>query len=192
MLGLLAALALVVFVTTGRESPSRDTSPAVTMEMGEAGWRTEWVSDRKGSTLGRQLSLYRPSLGTSDYRLEFTGRIIRNSLGWVFRVEDTKNYYVGKVSESAGRLILTRFAVIRGAEGPRTRITLPILPSAGALKVRLDAKRDRFTIYLQNEVVDDWQDDRLTAGGVGFLNERDERGQVDSVQISFPDGGIRQ
>ena len=190
--GLLAALALAAAVTIGRGSPSHDASPTVTTEMGEAGWLAEWVSDRKGSALGRQISLYRPSLGISDYRLEFTGRIDRNSLGWVFRAADTKNYYVGKVSESGGRLALTRFAVIRGVEGPRTRITLPLLAGAGALKVRLDARRSRFTIYLQNEVVDDWQDDRLTTGGVGFLNERDERGQVESVQISFPNGGIRQ
>jgi hypothetical protein len=186
--GLLAAFALAAAMTIGRGSPSHDAGPTMTTNMGEAGWENEWVSDRKGSALGRQISLYRPSIGIADYRLEFTGRIGLNSLGWVFRAADTKNYYVGKVSESAGRLALTRFAVIRGVEGPRTRLILPLLPGAGPLRVKLDARGSRFTIYLQNEVVDDWQDERLMTGGVGFLNEREERGQVDSVQISFPKG----
>ena len=59
------------------------------------------------------------------------------------------------------------------------------------LEVRLDARGPRFTIYLQNRVVEDWQDERLKAGGVGFLNEREEQGKVGSIQISFPKGGIR-
>jgi hypothetical protein len=37
--------------------------------------------------------------------------------------------------------------------------------------------------------VEDWEDDRLKSGGLGFLNEREERGQVQSIQISFPKGG---
>jgi hypothetical protein len=37
--------------------------------------------------------------------------------------------------------------------------------------------------------VEDWEDDRLKYGGVGFLNEREELGQVGSIQISFPKGG---
>ena len=194
VVGLLATFALAAAGLIGRGSSSPDVSPTVTMEMGEVGWVAEWVSDAMGSALGRQLSLYRPSIGMSDYRLEFTGRIDRKSLGWVFRAADTRNYYVGKVhvSKPSGRLAVTRFAVVRGVEGPPTRITLPLLPGTGALKVRLDAKRSRFTIYVQNEVVDDWQDDRLTTGGVGFLNERAERGQVESVQISFPKNGVSQ
>jgi len=186
--GLLSALALIAAVTIGRRSSSHEANPTLTTEMGGAGWLTEWVSDKRGLALGRQISLYRPSLGMSDYRLEFIGRINRNSFGWVFRVEDMKNYYVGKVSESAGRFTLTRFAVIRGVERSRSRIILPLLATAGAVKVRLDARRSRFTIYLQNEVVDDWQDDRLMTGGVGFLNESNEQGQVDSVQISILKG----
>jgi hypothetical protein len=168
--------------------------PAAAMETGGAGWVSEWVSDPRGSALGRQISLYRPSMGMSDYRLEFTGRIERKSLGWVFRAADTKNYYVGKVqvSEPTGRLAVTRFAVVRGVEGPRTRITLPLIPGSETLRVRLDAKQSQFTIYVQNEVVDDWQDDQVASGGVGFLSERDERGQVESVQISFPKNGVVQ
>jgi hypothetical protein len=53
------------------------------------------------------------------------------------------------------------------------------------LKVRLEARGPRFTVHVQNQVVEDWEDDRLKTGGLGFLNEREERGQVQSVQIAF-------
>jgi hypothetical protein len=58
----------------------------------------------------------------------------------------------------------------------------------GIIRVRVDAAGPRFTFYVQNQIVEDWEDDRLRTGGVGFINEREERGEVSSVQISFPKG----
>ena len=80
---------------------------------------------------------------------------------------------------------LVRYGVVRGVEDRHIEIPLPNVSSAGPLRVRLDAKRSRFTLYVQNQIVADWQDVRLQKGGVGFLSEREERGQVESVQISF-------
>jgi hypothetical protein len=54
----------------------------------------------------------------------------------------------------------------------------------------LEARGGRFTVYVQNQVVEDWEDDRLKAGSVGFLNEREERGKVESIRISFLRGGV--
>jgi hypothetical protein len=59
------------------------------------------------------------------------------------------------------------------------------------LKIRLDARGPRFTVTVQNQVVEDWEDDRLTKGGLGFLNEREELGEVQSIQIAFPKGRTR-
>jgi len=146
------------------------------------------VSDATGSARGRQLSLYRPSGSMSDFRFEFSGQIARQSLGWAFRVADTKNYYVGKLGiPSGGPLTFTRFAVIRGVESGRheTPIRLAVFP----LSVKLEAHGSRFTLYVQKQIVDDWEDNRLKTGAVGFLNERQEQGQVMSVQISFPHSG---
>jgi len=186
-LALMAAVGALVW-NLQRSSPAAEV--ADTMEMGSAGWVSEWASDSMGSARGRQISLYRPSMAMSDYRLEFTGRIERKSLGWVFRAVDSRNYYVGKLERAnpASPLRITRFAVIKGVEGPHVQRVLAA--AAGAWRVRLEAKGPRFTIYLQNQVVEDWEDDRLKAGGVGFLNEREERGQVESVRISFPRGGV--
>jgi hypothetical protein len=184
---LLVTLAYAAVHRTARPSSAPAEPPMATVEMGGAGWMSEWVADPTGSARGRQISLYRPSLPMSDYRLEFSGRIERKSLGWAFRRADARNYYVAKLqaSKPGAPLTLVRYGVVRGVEDSHIQIPLPDVSSAGALKVRLDAKRSRFTIYVQNQIVADWEDHRLKAGGVGFLSERDERGQVGGVQISF-------
>jgi hypothetical protein len=174
---------------------SKDSIVIAGPEMGGAGWITEWASDSAGSARGRQISLYRPSVSMSDYRLEFLGRIERRSLGWVFRAADSRNYYAAKLEAAqpgARALTITRFAVIRGFEGVHIQRTLRLDPGAGEmLKVRLEARGPRFTVSVQNQVVEDWEDDRLKSGGLGFLNEREERGQVQSVQIAFSERGPR-
>src|SRR5260370_36308581 len=106
------------------------------MEMGGAGWITEWASDAAGSARGRQLSLYRPSISMSDYRLDFLGRIDRRSLGWVFRATDSSNYYAAKLEApraGAGTLTITRFTVIHGFERRQIQRTLRLAPAAGEM-----------------------------------------------------------
>ncbi len=183
---ILAAAVIGLAMSLGRKP---EEAPAA-MNMGGAGWVSEWVSDPAGSARGRQLSLYRPSGAMSDFRFEFTGQIARQSLDWAFRVADTKNYYVGKLGiPSGGPLTFTRFAVIRGAEGPHheTPVRVAVFP----LNVKLEANGSKFTLYIQKQLVEEWEDNRLIAGMVGFLNERQEQGQVDSVQISFLKPGAR-
>lgn len=185
----LLLVTLAVAAVRRMEQPSAPPAetPKATVQMGEAGWIAEWVTDPVGSSRGRQISLYRPSLPMSDYRLEFGGRIERKSLGWAFRRADSRNYYVAKLEASrpGGAVNLIRYGVVRGVEDRHIQIPLAGVSSSGPLKVRLDAKRSRFTIYVQDQVVADWEDARLKTGGVGFLSERDERAQVQAVQISF-------
>jgi hypothetical protein len=163
------------------------TPPGV--EMGGAGWITEWASDAAGSARGRQLTLYRPSMAMSDYSVEFAGRIERRSLGWVFRAVDSSNYYAVKIeaAEPGTTLLnITRFAVINGVEGPHIQRPLLLNLSAGeTLRIRMVARGTRFTVSVQNQLADEWEDDQLKTGAVGFINERGERGQVGSLQISL-------
>ena len=188
----MVTIGLAAFRRTDKPSPAPEQAPVQTMEMGGTGWISEWVTDRIGSAQGRQISLYRPSVLMSDYRVEFNGQIERKSLGWVFRVADPRNYQVAKLQASrpGAPLTLVRFAVVQGVEDPHVSVKLPSVSGSGMLKVKLDANRSRFTIYVQNKVVEDWQDDRLKTGGIGFLNERDERGQVESVEVSFQKAGV--
>lgn len=193
---LLAMLGSASYLWLRQDRPASKESTVVSgTEMGGSGWMTEWASDSAGSARGRQITLYRPSVGMSDYNLEFLGRIERRSLGWVFRAADSNNYYVAKLeadSSSASTLTVTRFAVIRGFEGLHVQRMLTLSPGdSEMLRVRLEARGPRFTVYVQNQVVEDWEDDRLKSGGLGFLTEREESGQIGSIQISFPKGGKR-
>jgi hypothetical protein len=177
-------------------SPAAPPVSATGSEMGESGWVTDWASDPAGSRRGRQITLYRPSIGLANYRMEFVGRIERKSLGWVFRAADTRNYHVMKLEVvrhgAFPAVALTRFPVIQGVEGARVERMLPIMVRDDtAFSVRLDASGPRFAVSIQGQVVDVWTDDRLKTGGVGFLNEREERGKAHSIRIVFPLGSSK-
>jgi hypothetical protein len=57
--------------------------------------------------------------------------------------------------------------------------------------IRLDVRGPKFSTYIQGQQVDVWTDDQLKVGGVGFLNEREERGKVKSVSIRYLNGAAK-
>jgi hypothetical protein len=158
--------------------------------VGEQGWSTEWASDAAGSRRGRQLTLYRPSVGMSDYQFQFVGQIESKALGWVFREVDTKNYYGMKIENiRPGAMAISHFAVVEGRESSNSQKPVGIDARSGAAyRVKLAVEGPRFTLYVEGEPVDFWTDNRLKTGAVGFMNERDERGATSSVQFSFAKG----
>ena len=160
------------------------------VSVGEQGWSTEWASDAAGSRRGRQLTLYRPSVGMSDYQLQFVGQIESKALGWIFREVDTKNYYGMKIENiRPGAMAIAHFAVVEGRESSSAEKAVGIDARPGAAyRVKLDVNGPRFTLYIEGEPVDFWTDNRLKSGSVGFMNERDERGATSSVQFSFAKG----
>ena len=158
--------------------------------VGEQGWSTEWASDAAGSRRARQLTLYRPTVGMSDYQMGFVGQIESKAMGWVFREVDTSNYYAMKIENlGPGKMAITHFAVVEGRESGYSQRALGIDSRPGAsYRVRVDVTGPRFTTYVGGEPVDFWTDNRLKAGAFGFMNERDERGAASSLQLSFPKG----
>ena len=151
--------------------------------VGEGGWVEGWAGDPAGAHFGRQITIYRPSLKLSDYRVEFQGQIDTNSIGWVFRAADPENYYAMKLTQVASglapKLALYKFLIANGRQTQVGRV--PIDLAAGPdmmLHVRLDVRGPRFSTYVQGQQVDVWTDDQLKTGGVGFLNEREERGRI--------------
>ena len=79
--------------------------------VGEGGWVEGWAGDPTGLHAGRQITIYRPSLKLSDYRIEFQGQIDTKSIGWVFRAADPENYYAMKLQLVSQELPLTAGAV---------------------------------------------------------------------------------
>jgi hypothetical protein len=185
-IGIVLVLVGLFFVFSKSETSSAGRGVVV----GEQGWSTEWASDAVGSRRGRQITLYRPSTGLSDYQMQFTGQIESKALGWVFRAADTKNYYAMKIETlRPGAMALTHFAVVEGRESSTSQRPLSADARPGAVyRVKLDVTGPRFTIFIGGEPVDFWTDNRIKAGAVGFMNERDERGATSSVQFSFPQG----
>src|SRR5262249_27038263 len=150
--------------------------------------------DPTGAHVGRQITMYRPSLKLSDYRIDFKGEIETKSLGWVFRASDPENYYAMKLAiVTPGlepKIALLKYIVSRGKETQVGRVPVNLKVRLDTLyTVRMDVQGSKFVTYLQGEQMDTWNDDQLKTGGVGFLNEREERGRIKSVSLSLLNGG---
>ena len=164
--------------------------------MGEGGWVEGWGGDPAGVHAGRQITIYRPSLKLSDYRIEFQGSIETQSIGWVFRAADPENYYALKLlTVSSGlspKVALFKYLVLNGRQTQVGRVPIDLAVQADTVfSIRTDVRGPQFSTYIQGRQVDVWTDDQLKAGGVGFLNEREERGKVKSVSIRYLSGATK-
>ena len=155
--------------------------------MGEGGWVEGWGGDPAGLHAGRQITIYRPSLKLSDYRLEFQASIDAKSVGWVFRAADPDNYYAMKLmTVSSGlttKVALFKYLVANGKQTQvgRVPIDLAVQPDT-VFNVRVDIRGPQFTTYIQGQQVDSWTDDQLKIGGVG-LPERTRRAGKSEVGV---------
>jgi hypothetical protein len=164
--------------------------------MGEGGWVEGWGGDPTGLHAGREITIYRPSLKLSDYRIEFQGSIETQSIGWVFRAANPDNYYALKLmAVSSGlspKVALFKYLVINGRQTQVGRVPIDLMVRADTVfSIRTDVRGPQFSTYIQGQQVDVWTDDQLKAGGVGFLNEREERGKVKSVSIRYLNGAAK-
>jgi len=177
----------------GTAATSSD-GPGPSIMVGEGGWVQGWAGDTQGAHGGRQITIYRPSLKLADYRIEFQGQIETKSLGWVFRAADPDNYYAMKLAfVSTGlplKAALIKYMIFNGRETELGRIPLDLsVTNDTTFNIRMDVRGPRFNTYIQGQQVDVWTNDQLKTGGVGFLNERSERGKIKSVSISYLQGG---
>lgn len=161
--------------------------------LGEGGWVEGWGGDPNGLHVGRQITIYRPSLKLSDYRLEFEASIDVRSVGWVFRASDPQNYYAMKLMTVSNglspKVALFKYLVANGRQTQvgRVPIDLAVRPDT-MYDIRVDVRGPQFTTSIQGQQVDSWTDDQLKIGGAGFLNEREERSKVKSVSIRYLNG----
>jgi hypothetical protein len=157
---------------------------------GQGKWADSWKYSQAQFVEPGALALYSPTLPMADYSFEFLGQIGRRSLNWVFRAKDFKNYY-------AMRLVITkpgplpqasiiRYAVIDGKEVSVKTLPLPLPIKGDTLyRVRMEIKGDSFTTYVQGQVVDNFTDDRLTTGGIGFFTPQGDRTLLRWVEVSY-------
>ena len=203
-LGIVALIAVasigVYFQVTSKAKPSASSAKSSDMGMsimvGEGGWVENWAGDPNGQHGGRQITIYRPSLKLSDYRIEFQGQIDTKSIGWIFRAADPDNYYAMKLQLVSPELPLTvvlyKYIVLKGRQVQVGRVPIEVpVKNDTVFSIRVDVRGPKFNTYVQGQPVDVWTDDQIKSGGVGFLNERSERGKIKSVALSYLSGGTK-
>jgi hypothetical protein len=150
---------------------------------------TEWSFDATGFVRPGPLALYRPSVGLTDYQMQFLGLIDKKALSWVVRAADFDNYYVVKmVVVKPGPLPtigVTRYAVVNGKADSRSD-TLALIDARPDMlyRVRMDVNGDTFSLTVQGQMVDSWSEPRLRHGGVGFFSARGEESRLRWVQVT--------
>ncbi len=112
-----AALGLGIFLFLGRGETR--PKPAVETTTTSANWISNFATDAKSQ---RRVSVLRASMALPAYRLDFESSIQIKGLGWVYRAQDAKNYYVSKIElEKPGpnpEFAVVHYAVIDGVEQP--------------------------------------------------------------------------
>ncbi|MEP6536797.1 MAG: hypothetical protein ABJF23_15825 [Bryobacteraceae bacterium] len=166
-----------------------DFSRGLRFWAGDTNWSNSWAYDVHGGVKPGALALYTPTIGMSDYELEFTGEIGIKSLGWAFRAADTRNYYSVKLAVikpgPLPQVALVRSTVIDGKEGTATQVPLPFTVSNDQLyHVRMEVNGQFFTVNVQGHVVAFWSDERLKTGGIGFYSAKSEQSRLLAVRVT--------
>jgi hypothetical protein len=149
----------------------------------------EWSFDATGFVKPGPLAMYRPSLGLTDYQLQFLGLIDKQAMSWVVRAADFENFYVVKLVVLKGGPLptigVTRYSVVNGVADSRVDTVVPVDARTDMLyRVRMDVQGDNFTLLVQGQMVDSWSEPRLRHGGVGFFSARGEESRVRWVQVT--------
>lgn len=158
---------------------------------------TDWSTDWSGKPpRGERLSILRPSLNMSDYRIEFQGQIESKSLGWIFRAIDAKNYYALRLEiarpGAMAEIALVRTVLEAGQQKDRARIPLRTKFARDTVfKIRTDVEGPTFRTWIQGDLVDTWTDGRFKTGAFGLLTDAAGRAKLQMIQLSQLDGRAR-
>ncbi len=146
-------------------------------------WRVDVAGVRAGS-----LALFSPSIELSDYQFEFLARIENRSVTWVFRAAGFSDYYEATLTIVPGGGYELRRRVIAGGT-PEAPTVKSVPPGSGKTTVTLRTRvaGPAFSISLDGQVIDTWNDLRLPSGGVGFLGAQDDRARLYWVKL-LPSG----
>ena len=160
-----------------------------------AGLDAKWSYDRMGFVRPGSLALFRPTIGLTDYDVDFIARIEQKGLGFVFRASGVKNYQAVKlVITHAGPLPDVRvihYTVVNGRETGRSDKPLPIQLAADSFfEVHIEVRGNDFTLMVQDKMADFWSDSRLKTGGVGFFCGKGESARVRRVEVTHQNDAL--
>jgi len=144
---------------------------------------------REGAAIPGRLKLWRPTLNSINYDVEFEGQIQRKAISWAFRAHDSANYYGTKIllrkpGEASGASI-QRIIVAANHLQPGLELPLPItLHKDQAYQIAFTVHGNRFTTLIDGHVIDEWTDSRHKAGGVGFYSDEGESSTINWVHFT--------
>jgi hypothetical protein len=161
----------------------------VGLPLQNTGWIEDWAAAKNGR--GPRIDILSGSVPLSDYRMEFQAQIETKAIGWVFRALNPRNYYVAKVEAIKPGLeptvALVRYAVIDGQAEQRVEVPLTMSVRAGTVyKIRFEALGSRFSTWIQDQKVADWNDKRIGSGGVGIFSAPGESAAVHGIVNVVP------
>lgn len=156
---------------------------------GRGEWARSWSYDRSGIVRPGRMAIFQPSVGLRDYVFEMKASIERRSIQWMVRAADAQNYHFARLNVTPGapltKLELERWTVINGRVGRVTRLPLPHGGANQTLyAIRVEVRGDSITTYLQDQVIDTFNDSRLQTGGVGLVGGADDRPRVYGIHVT--------
>lgn len=148
-----------------------------------------WSYDNNGFVSVGKLSLFEPSLRLRDYDLDALVQIESKGVGLVFRASNSHNYQVAKLFRDGSgpmpAIGLQRYAVIAGRPSRAVVERFPQHYQSDTMyRVHLEARGERFSLYLQGRLLAYWSDPRLASGGVGLFCSPGEHARVAWVRVS--------
>ncbi len=157
--------------------------------MSHSGSTAEWSFDQAGFVQPGRVALYQPSLGLSDYEFQFLGAIDKGAISWVTRASDFDNCYVVKLVVLKGgpvpQMGITRYAVINGKAVDRVDTPVTFQSRTDSLyRVSMVMEGDHYSLVIQGQMIDSWNEPRLKRGGVGFFTNSGEKSRIGWVQIT--------
>ncbi|MCC6585470.1 MAG: hypothetical protein IT168_02015 [Bryobacterales bacterium] len=155
---------------------------------GEGDWSRSWKLDAAGFLQPGPVATYRPSRRLEDYEFEFLGQIIHKSMGWAVRAGNLKNYQAVKLSIVGGGAVpevaLIRYPVIHGKPGKATQRRVPMdLRLDTVYRVSTRVTGNDFTVTIQGQVVDYWNEPALAKGGVGLFTAKGEQARIRWIEV---------
>ena len=164
----------------------------------DSGWKNwvggieDWCVDAAGVRTG-SLALFAPTMDMRDYEVEFLTRIENRSVVWVFRASSLSEYHMCSIKVSPnGGYEFKRRTVIGGMRGPAVTTPMRKTKIKTALTVRLRAAGHEFTVWVDGQSIDNWTENRLPVGGIGFTGGPDDRARIYWVRVSPVTGPTKE
>jgi hypothetical protein len=150
---------------------------------------------RNGFVRPGTLRIWKPSMGLTDYRLEFAGWVERRGMSWTYRTVDAGNYYSGRLVVTKRKplpeVMFVRSARVNGKDVREfvTRVPLAV-DGTSAYKVAVTVEGPQISTAVNGVIVDSWTDERFASGGVGFQADRGEQMLLRSVRVTRLDNAL--